>query len=49
LRPAAHPTDAETIERILSLLRPSPKGMMRIIDPCAGEGVALAECKLTNP
>jgi hypothetical protein len=40
-----YPTDPDTIERILSLLRPWPKGTMRIIDPCAGEGVALAECK----
>ena len=40
-----YPTDADTTERILSLLRPCAEGAMRIIDPCAGEGVALAECK----
>lgn len=40
-----YPTDESTIERILSMLRPSPQGTMRLIDPCAGEGVALAECK----
>ena len=40
-----YPTDESTIERILSMLRPSPQGTMKLIDPCAGEGVALAECK----
>lgn len=39
------PTDADTTARILSMLEPAPAGTMRIIDPCAGEGVALAECK----
>lgn len=38
------PTDPETIQRILNALAPA-QGEMRIIDPCAGEGVALAECK----
>lgn len=38
------PTDSDTIERVLSLLKPCKSGRMRIIDPCAGEGVALAEC-----
>ena len=40
-----YPTDADTTGRVLSLLQPCAKGSMRIIDPCAGEGVALAECK----
>lgn len=39
------PTDSETIERVLRLLKPCKSGRMRIIDPCAGEGVALAECR----
>jgi len=39
------PTDSDTTERILNALTPCKSGMMRIIDPCAGEGVALAECK----
>lgn len=38
------PTDAETTSRVLSALEPA-EGEMRVIDPCAGEGVALAECK----
>mgnify|MGYP001159344565 CR=1 FL=1 len=38
------PTDAETIQRVLNALAPT-SGEMRIIDPCAGEGVAIAECK----
>lgn len=39
------PTDSETTQRILTVLAPAKAGRMRIIDPCAGEGVALAECK----
>jgi len=39
------PTDAETIGRVLSMLEARETGTMRILDPCAGEGVALAECK----
>lgn len=39
------PTDAETTRRVLSALRPVTDGVLRIIDPCCGEGVALAECK----
>lgn len=38
------PTDSDTTERVLSLLKPCKSGRMRIVDPCAGEGVALAEC-----
>ncbi|PRB81545.1 DUF6094 domain-containing protein [Pseudomonas sp. MYb185] len=37
-----YPTDEATLERTLQALAPSP-GCMRIIDTCAGEGVALAE------
>ena len=36
------PTDEPTLERCLSALRPSA-GIMCILDPCAGEGVAIAE------
>jgi hypothetical protein len=39
------PTDGDTTARILSMLEPSATGTMRLLDPCAGEGVALAECK----
>lgn len=38
------PTDEETIQRILSALSPkTDHGITRIIDPCCGEGCALAE------
>ncbi|MEB1609012.1 DUF6094 domain-containing protein [Xanthomonas campestris pv. campestris] len=37
-----YPTDEATLERALSALAPSD-GSMCIIDPCAGEGVAIAE------
>jgi hypothetical protein len=36
------PTDEPTLERALRALVPSP-GSMCILDPCAGEGVAIAE------
>ncbi|MGD9728598.1 MAG: DUF6094 domain-containing protein [Nitrospiraceae bacterium] len=36
------PTDESTLERTLKALAPSP-GPMCILDPCAGEGVAIAE------
>ena len=36
------PTDEGTLERVLTALAPS-SGFMRILDPCAGEGVAIAE------
>lgn len=39
------PTDEASTSRILSALAPSEQGEMRIIDPCAGEGVVLAEIK----
>lgn len=38
------PTDEESIEAIIRQLQPAP-GPMRLLDPCAGEGVALAEIK----
>src|SRR6185312_17529990 len=34
-----------TLARILNALAPTSGGTMRILDPCCGEGVALAECK----
>ncbi len=37
-----YPTDESTLERILSALVPAP-GSLCILDPCAGEGVAIAE------
>lgn len=36
------PTDEGTLERVLTALAPST-GPMSILDPCAGEGVAIAE------
>ncbi|OPE21027.1 DUF6094 domain-containing protein, partial [Pseudomonas aeruginosa] len=41
------PTDEVTLERALQALTPAPSGRMRICDPCAGEGVALAEAAHT--
>lgn len=38
-----YPTDETTLERVLQALAPASSGTMRILDPCAGEGVALAE------
>jgi len=40
-----YPTDSETTARILSALSVAKRGNIRILDPCVGEGVALAECK----
>ncbi|MEW8437656.1 MAG: DUF6094 domain-containing protein [Candidatus Thiodiazotropha taylori] len=40
-----YPTDGETTQRVLSCLTPCETGTMRILDPCCGEGVALAETK----
>ncbi|WP_260440252.1 DUF6094 domain-containing protein, partial [Pseudomonas aeruginosa] len=42
IRNGYFPTDEPTLERALSALAPSP-GAMSILDPCAGEGVAIAE------
>lgn len=39
------PTDEQTLERILAMLQPDKKGITNVIDPCAGEGVAIAEVK----
>lgn len=36
------PTDEPTLERVLKALTPGP-GRLSILDPCAGEGVAIAE------
>src|SRR5690606_11765833 len=36
------PTDEPTLERTLAALAPS-EGPISILDPCAGEGVAIAE------
>ncbi|MCO8166192.1 DUF6094 domain-containing protein [Pseudomonas sp. 21LCFQ02] len=38
-----YPTDETTLERALQAIAPATLGVMRICDPCAGEGVALAE------
>ncbi|RMS26739.1 MULTISPECIES: DUF6094 domain-containing protein [Pseudomonas syringae group] len=38
-----YPTDELTLERTLQALVPATTGRMRILDPCSGEGVALAE------
>ena len=40
-----YPTDSETMSRIINALKPAEEGTMNIIDPCAGEGTALAECQ----
>lgn len=40
-----YPTDEQTLERILAMLKPDDKGITNVIDPCAGEGVAIAEVK----
>lgn len=37
------PTDETTIERLLAMFDVKP-GLVRLIDPCCGEGIALAEC-----
>ena len=37
-----YPTDAETLTRVLQAIQPS-SGRMRILDPCAGEGAAIAD------
>lgn len=42
IRNGYFPTDEPTLERALSALVPSP-GSMSLLDPCAGEGVAIAE------
>ncbi|MDT0498594.1 DUF6094 domain-containing protein [Algiphilus sp. W345] len=39
------PTDADTTLRLLQAIEPCPAGELRILDPCCGEGVALAEVK----
>lgn len=44
IRNGYFPTDAVTLERILGALEPDGE-MLRIHDPCCGEGTALAEIK----
>ena len=39
------PTDEETLRRIISMLRCSGSGSHRILDPCCGEGTALADLR----
>jgi hypothetical protein len=38
-----YPTDGATLGRVLRALTPAPEGTLCVLDPCAGEGVALAE------
>ena len=40
-----YPTDEQTLERILALITSPATGKVNVIDPCAGEGVAIAEVK----
>ena len=40
-----YPTDEQTLERILALITSPETGEVNVIDPCAGEGVAIAEVK----
>lgn len=37
------PTDEATLERVIAALAPASEGRLSIIDPCAGEGIAIAE------
>ena len=38
-----YPTDEASLERVLLALQPASSGTMSVLDPCAGEGVAIAE------
>jgi methylase of polypeptide subunit release factors len=38
------PTDEDSIRRILAMLQPACPGLIRMVDTCCGEGIALAEC-----
>jgi tRNA1(Val) A37 N6-methylase TrmN6 len=40
-----YPTDGETTQRVLNSLVACETGTLRVLDPCCGEGVALAETK----
>lgn len=40
-----YPTDEETLGRIISMLRCSGPGPHRFLDPCCGEGTALADLR----
>jgi len=37
------PTDTATLSRTLQALAPCESGQVRLLDPCAGEGIAIAE------
>ena len=39
------PTDEVTLERIGQMLRLAPAGNVRMLDPCCGEGTALADIR----
>lgn len=39
------PTDEATLERIISMLRCAGPGPFRLLDPCCGEGTALADIR----
>ena len=43
VRNGYYPTDEVTLERILAALSPDEQGTLRLLDPCAGEGVAVTE------
>jgi hypothetical protein len=45
IRNGYFPTDAETTQRVLQALAPAVTGELRMLDPCCGEGIALAEAK----
>ncbi|MCR6481046.1 DUF6094 domain-containing protein [Variovorax sp. ZS18.2.2] len=40
-----YPTDEITLARIIDMLRLSPQGNCRMLDPCCGEGTALADLR----
>lgn len=44
LKNGYYPTDSETLGRIQNLLAPSARPM-RLLDPCCGEGTALADLR----
>lgn len=45
IRNGYFPTDEVTLARVLQFIEPVSSGSVRILDPCAGEGSALAEFK----
>ena len=40
-----YPTDEVTLERIIGMLRCTGPGPFRLLDPCCGEGTALADIR----